>query len=98
MEIKEKYGVEDPKEWAAQQVQHKNEELREQAAAPPREITITLREQNRKLPKLETFNAGYLILDKLYHQFGFSKICEEIQHKHPHIKGFNLDNVLRTML
>ena len=98
VEIKEKYGVEDAKAWATEFVQRKNEELRAQAAAYPREITITLKEQNKKQPKLETFNAGYLILEKLYYQFGFSNICEEIQHKHPHIKGFNLDNVLRVML
>lgn len=96
--IKSTYGVDDVEAWCKHRLNEFNEKEKVDRKAQNRTVTITLSEAKNKSSKHHTFNAGTLILDSLYHSMGLSNICQEIQAKHPHVKGFNLDNVLRSML
>ncbi|MCR5536170.1 MAG: hypothetical protein K6F05_02005 [Succinivibrio sp.] len=96
--IKKTYHVEDARAWCEEYAKRKTAEAKQLALSKNRKVTIKLAELEPKADKSAIFNVGYLILDAIYHQFGLANICEEIRLKHPHVKGFNLNNVLRTML
>ena len=51
---------------------------------------LTEKEQQR------SFNGGYLFLQKIYHELGFHKICEEISRRHKFT--YNLDSILSRLL
>ena len=96
--IKNTYKVDDPKAWCTAYAKQKTEEAKKAALAANRKVTVEFSENAPKAEDSIIFNAGYLFLESLYHSFGLSNICEEIKLKHPHIKGFNLDQVLKTLL
>jgi len=96
--IKAKYGVDDAYAWCRKHLEELKLEEKEKKARENRTMTLILHEGKEKDTEDAVFNVGYLILDKLYHDFGMSNICTEIMVKHPHVKGFNLDTVLRSML
>lgn len=97
--IREKYSVDDAEAWCKAYVEQKNIEATKKKLETSREITVKLNESAPKSnSKSSIYNAGYLVLDSLYHTFGIENICSEIQVEHPHITGFTLNNVLRTML
>lgn len=96
--IMDTYHVQDAEAWCREYAKQKTSDARLVALANNRKLTIELAENTPKSDCSSIFNAGYLFLDSLYHSFGLSNICEEIKLKHPHIKGFNLDYVLRTLL
>ena len=97
-EICDKYGVTDAELWCREYINKKNLELKESKLQHSRHMTVKLQENLPKGEKSCLFNAGYLILDSVYHSFGIANICSEIMKSHPHIKGFDLNNVLRTIL
>ena len=96
--IREKYQVADALQWCKDYIESKNQELREAKRQNSRYMTIKLQENLPKESGSCIFNAGYLILDSIYHSFGIANICAEIMKEHPHITGFDLNNVLRAVL
>lgn len=96
--IREKYNVPDAEAWCKNYVAQKNEELQNSKINNKRVLTIKLREDLPKNSSSSIFNVGYLILEKLYYSFGIANICDEIMNNHPHINGFDLNDVLKTML
>ena len=96
--IKETYGVEDAELWCRQYLETKKAEEERIKSKSCRTISIKLAENLPKDEKALTYNAGYLVLEKIYHEFGIANICSEIQAKHPHVKGFSLNKVLKAML
>ena len=96
--IKDTYHVDDAEAWCREYAKQKTQEAKVLAQKNNRTISIEFSESKSKSEDSSIFNAGYLILESLYHSFGLGNICEEIKLKHPHIKGFNLDHVLRTLL
>ena len=96
--IKETYSVEDAELWCRQYLETKKAEEKKIKSKSCRTISIKLAENLPKDEKALTYNAGYLVLEKIYHEFGIANICSEIQAKHPHVKGFSLNKVLKAML
>jgi transposase len=96
--IREKYQVENAEQWCRDYIDKLNAERNASKLSGRRYITVKLQEHLPKSNKSCIFNAGYLLLDSLYHSFGMANICAEIMQEHPHIKGFDLDNVLRALL
>lgn len=96
--IMEKYHVDDPEQWCKEYIAKKNEELKLIKNASTRTVKVEFKEDNLKASESSIYNAGSLILDAVYHSFGINNICDEIQSRHPHIKGFSLDNVLKNIL
>ena len=96
--IREKYGVTDAEQWCRDYIAQKNKEQKESKLHGRRYMTLKLQEHLPKAEKSSIYNAGYLVLDNLYHSFGFSNICSEIMQSHPHIHGFDLNNVLKALL
>ena len=97
-EIKRRFNVVDVESWCKEYARQKTEEAKKLALKKSRKVTVVFEENKDKAPDSAIFNAGYFILDSVYHSFGLSNICEEIKLNHPHVKGFNLNNVLRAML
>ena len=97
-EIKRRFNVVDVKAWCKEYAKQRTEEAKKIALKNNRKLTVVFEENKDKSPNSAIFNAGYFILDSVYHSFGLSNICEEIKLKHPHVKGFNLNDVLRAML
>lgn len=96
--IRETYNVDDAEAWCKAYVAKKNQELQLTKVDNKREITLKLREDLPKNAKSSIFNIGYLILEKLYYSFGLSNICDEIMKAHPHVTGFDLNDVLKTLI
>lgn len=96
--IRKRYKVSDADLWCKNYVAQKNLELKAQKMHESRELIIKLQENLPKQQNSCIFNAGYLILDSVYHSFGINNICFEIMLQHPHVGSFDLNNVLRTML
>jgi len=97
-EIMERYHVNDAATWCKEYCKKKNAQAAQLKAKSERKITIELSEVNDKDSDSRIYNAGVLILDKLYHEFGLSNICHEIQAKYTHVRGYKLDHVLKIML
>jgi len=96
--IKATYMIEDVEAWCKEYAKKKTEEAKQLALKNNRTITVEFTEGKPKAEDSSIFNAGYLILESLYYSLGLGNICEEIKLKHPHVKGFNLDHVLKTLL
>lgn len=96
--IREKYGVTDAEQWSRDYIAQKNKDRNEAKLHGRRYMTFKLQEHLPKAEKSSIYNAGYLILDNIYHSFGFSNICSEIMKKHPHVQGLDINNVLRALL
>lgn len=96
--IREKYKVDDAEAWCRNYVAALNEKALKVKSDTQREVVIKLREDHPKKKKSSIFNVGYLILEKLYYEFGMSRICKELQDKHPRITGYDLAEVLKVML
>lgn len=96
--IRETYKVADAESWCKEYVAQKNQELQLSKVDNKRELNLKLREDLPKNTRSCIFNIGYLILEKLYYSFGLSNICDEIMKAHPHITGFDLNEVLKTMI
>lgn len=72
-------------------------ELTEAEKELTREV-IVKRSQSKLINKniQSSFNGGYLFLQKIYHQLGLHKICNDISNKYKFT--FNLDSILSRLL
>lgn len=96
--IKETYGVLDAEQWCRDYLEKRKVEAAKIKSKQCRTISVEYAENLPKADDSAIFNGGYLFLEKIYHEFGLSNICDEIQSKHPHVKGFSLNKVLKAML
>ncbi len=92
-ELREKLGGQDPYEWAKAYIEELNQQEKEDASKvmvqySPTKL-ITKGQQN-------TFNGGYLFLQKLYHELGLHNICSAITKKHNFT--YDLNSVLSRLL
>lgn len=91
--LREKLGSQDPYEWAKTYVDELNRKEKEES----RTVVIE-KSQSILIPKNEqqTFNGGYLFLQKLYHQLKLNNICDDISSRHKF--SFNLDAILSRLV
>ena len=84
---------EDPIKWAKDYVDKLNEKEKEDK----REVLVKY-SPTKLITKNEqlSFNGGYLFLQKLYHELGLHKICEEISQKYKF--DFDLDSILSRLI
>ncbi|QUH25706.1 IS1634 family transposase [Serpentinicella alkaliphila] len=92
-ELLNKLNGEDPIEWAKKYIDELNKKEKEENS------TIMVQYSPTKLigkDKQQSFNGGYLFLQKIYHDLGIHKICKEISNRHKFT--FNLDSILSRLL
>lgn len=92
-ELKIKLKGQDPIEWAKKYIVELNKKEKEEnhevlVKYSPTKI-INKGEQ-------QSFNGGYLFLQKIYHELGLHKICKEISNKYKF--DFNLDSILSRLV
>uniref|UniRef100_UPI002ECFE28A hypothetical protein n=1 Tax=Serpentinicella alkaliphila TaxID=1734049 RepID=UPI002ECFE28A len=78
-ELLNKLNGEDPIEWAKKYIDELNKKEKEENS------TIMVQYSPTKLigkDKQQSFNGGYLFLQKIYHDLGIHKICKEISNRH----------------
>jgi len=93
-ELKAKLGDKDPYEWAKEYVAELNRLEKE-----GKEPTVIAKYSPSKLIKMSeqrSFNGGYLFLQKIYHELGLNKICNEISNKYKF--EYNLDSILSRLI
>ena len=93
-EIKERFGVSDPKEWALGYIAELNRLEKE-----GKEPTVIAKYFPSKLIQTgvqHCFNGGYLFLQKVYHELGLHKISHEIAKKYKF--SYNLDSILSRLI
>ena len=91
-EVKAKAGNQDYKEWLKEYVKEYNEEHCN------KEI-ITIKKNNKKIIEHNvnnTFNIGYLFLEKIYNQLDIKSICDSISNKYQF--HFNLNEILSYLV
>ena len=91
--LKEKLDGQDPIEWAKKYVQ----ELSKKEKDENREVIVKY-SPSKVIAKDEqrSFNGGYLFLQKIYHELGLHKLCNEISDKYKFT--FNLDSILSRLI
>ena len=92
-EVKIKSKGEDPYIWARKYA----EQLTKQDKENKREI-IKYFSQSKLIDKdvKQTFNAGYLFLQKIYYDLGINHICNDIKDKHQF--HYDLNNILSNLI
>lgn len=91
--IKETYGVDDAEAWARAYVNRLNEEEK----SKNHKVLIPFDTATRILPhKQNSFNAGYLFLQKIYYQLGLPGICRKIKKNHSF--EYDLDSILSRLV
>lgn len=92
-ELLDKLNGEDPIEWAKKYIEELNKQEKEQT----REVIVKY-SPSKVITKDEqrSFNGGYLFLQKLYHELGLNKICNDISEKYKFT--FNLDSILSRLI
>lgn len=92
-ELREKLNGADPYEWAKEYIKQLNEKEKEQQ----RKILIPF-EQSKIITKNEqrSYNGGYLFLQKIYHELGLHKICNNISRKYKF--DFDLNSILSRLI
>jgi len=91
-EVKIKAGNQDYKEWLKNYVKKYNEEH-------CKSETVIIKKNNKKIIPMNTrntFNVGYLFLEKLYYQLKLNDICSEIQDKYQF--HFDLNEILSYLV
>jgi len=96
-EIMAKHNVTDVLAWCKNYVDELNKREKQKKKELNRTLTVSLNEGTDKGKESNVFNAGYLILEKMYYALGMGNICDEIQESRPHV-AYSLDNVLKLML
>jgi transposase len=92
-ELREKLNGQDPYEWAKTYIKELNRQEKEETSK------IMVQYSPTKLidkDKQRTYNGGYLFLQKIYHQLGLHKICEEISTRHKFT--YNMNSILSRLL
>lgn len=92
-EIRKKLNGADPHEWAKGYIDELNKKEKEQK----REILVKY-SPVKFINKGEqrSFNGGYLFLQKIYHELGLHKICQEISRKYKF--NFDLNSILSRLI
>ena len=91
-DVKNMAGNQDYKEWLKDYVKKYNEEHCQSE-------TVIIKKNNRKIISINTnnsFNVGYLFLEKLYYQLKLNDICNEIQDKYKF--QFDLNEILSYLI
>lgn len=91
-EVKKMAGNQDYQEWLKEYVKKYNEEH-------CKSETVIIKKNNKKVIPLNTrntFNVGYLFLEKLYYQLKLNEVCDEIQSKYKF--QFNLNEILSYLV
>lgn len=92
-ELREKLNGQDPYEWAKKYI----EELNQKEKELKREVLVKYN-QSKRIPSglQRSFNGGYLFLQKLYHELGLNRICQDISQRYKYT--FDLDQILSRLL
>lgn len=92
-EIREREQVSDPWAWAKAQVSLENEREKDSR----HKVTVTL-SPDKVIAKDEerSFNVGYLILNRIYHELGIDKICDGIGRRSKFT--YNLNEIVRQLV
>lgn len=92
-EVLQKSNGEDPIIWCKKYI----EELNRQEQEETKEILIP-KSQTKLIEKniQNTFNCGYLFLEKIYYQLKIDKICKEISNRHNF--EFDLNSILSRLI
>jgi len=92
-EIRGREGVADAWAWALGQVEQANAEEREGR----RRVTVSFSPGRVvDMDKARSFNIGYLILDRLYHELGIDRICRGIERDSKF--EFSLNEIMRQLV
>ncbi|MEG1059861.1 MAG: transposase, partial [Clostridia bacterium] len=91
--LKKKLGSEDPIKWAKNYVENLNKE--EKAGTMN---VIVKYSQTKQIEKdsQNSYNCGYLFLEKIYYDLKLDKICEDISNKHQF--KYDLNNILSNLI
>lgn len=92
-ELRKKLNGQDPYEWAKAYIKDLNRQEKEESGKVLVQYSPTKLIESEKQ---RSFNGGYLFLQKIYHELGLHKICEEISNKHKF--SYNLDSILSRLL
>jgi len=92
-ELREKLHGADPYEWANEYIKELNRKEKEQS----RKVLVPF-QQTTLLTKDEQhcYNGGYLFLQKLYHELGIHRICNDISEKYKFT--FDLNSILSRLI
>lgn len=92
-EIREREGVSDAWAWARSQVDAANREEKENR----RKVTVSF-SPDKVVAKDEqrSFNVGYLVLNKIYHELGIDRICAGIERR-SHFT-YDLNEIMRQLV
>lgn len=92
-ELREKLNGQDPYEWAKDYIAELNEKEKEDSSKVMVQYSPTKLIEKEKQ---HSYNGGYLFLQKIYHELGLHKICEEISNRHNFT--YDLDSILSRLL
>ena len=92
-DLEKRLNGDDPIEWAKEHIEDLNRKEKEFK----REILVKY-SPAKLIPKGEqrAYNGGYLFLQKIYHELGIDKICDEIAHRNKFT--FDLNSVLSRLV
>jgi len=91
-ELEKKLNGQDPIEWANKYIDELNKNEKEENR------DVLVKYSPAKIidkDKQQSFNGGYLFLQKIYHELGLHKICKEISRKHKF--DFDLDSIVSRL-
>ena len=92
-EISKKSNGQPPLEWAKEYIKKLNQKEKED------KLDIIIKKSTSKLiPKNQqnSFNGGYLFLEKIYYELGLNNICKDISQKYKF--EYDLDNILSRLV
>lgn len=92
-ELREKLNGQDPYEWAKAYIEELNKKEKEETSKIMVQYSPTKLIEKQKQ---QSFNGGYLFLQKIYHELGIHKICKVITERHKFT--YNLDSILSRLL
>jgi transposase len=92
-ELWEKLNGQDPYEWAKAYIKELNRKEKEET----RQVIVKL-SQSRLINRgvRQSYNGGYLFLQKIYHEFKLHKICSDISNRYKF--SFHLDSILSRLI
>ena len=92
-ELEKKLNGQDPIEWAKNYI----DELNQKQKQENRQVLVKYSPaKSIKKNQQHSFNAGYLFLQKIYHQLGIDQICQDISHNYKF--SFDLDSILSRLI
>ena len=92
-DLEKKLNGQDPIEWAKKYIDDLNKKQKQEN----RDVLVKFSPSKFiKKDHKHSFNGGYLFLQKIYHDLGIDKICQDISHKYRFI--FDLDSILSRLI